>query len=511
MRKAKSKSAQDVLDRLNAFLNAAEPEPVYWLTRLWEDQQQAVTYKELREAIERGYMDEKTLLAWQADYTRFVNDKLRPLWTGAMNAGTARLMAEHPDFFFDPMDAGVRSWMAVHGSEWVTLIGAEQRKAINAMIGHAAAGAWSVDELARAIRPTVGLNAPQAAANLRFYENVKASLLKNNPHMREATAAKQARDAAGKYAARQHRARGYTIATTELAFAYNKGCDEGVKQAIRQGYMGRTVRVWSTAGDGGVCPVCEGLDGMEAGMEEEFDFPGKFLYSGHRETPPAHPRCRCAVEYREIEPPAWQTAGGTGAASGPLQRERGGGILPSEPVLGKQGDTDGYTVITKVEAFDFGDPQAAARKLEEFAAAYRTAGTEHALVLSPQNLAFELKGVPVSVNTRLVGKDGIRGGIVIHNHPPGEDGFAGAFSRDDFRELFWGEPAESWLVAGAHTYRMRYSGPPITPAEAVERYKQAFRAVLQKAWETQIPIEAEQLEIMQWLKEHMEGVDFDEL
>ena len=49
----KSQGAQDVLDRLNAFLNAAEPEPVYWLTRLWNDQQQAVTYKELREAIEQ--------------------------------------------------------------------------------------------------------------------------------------------------------------------------------------------------------------------------------------------------------------------------------------------------------------------------------------------------------------------------------------------------------------------------------------------------------------------------
>ena len=49
----KSQGAQDVLDRLNAFLNAAEPEPVYWLTRLWNDQQQAVTYKELREAIQQ--------------------------------------------------------------------------------------------------------------------------------------------------------------------------------------------------------------------------------------------------------------------------------------------------------------------------------------------------------------------------------------------------------------------------------------------------------------------------
>lgn len=34
VRKSTSQAAQDALDQLNAFLNAAEPEPVYWLTRL---------------------------------------------------------------------------------------------------------------------------------------------------------------------------------------------------------------------------------------------------------------------------------------------------------------------------------------------------------------------------------------------------------------------------------------------------------------------------------------------
>lgn len=35
VRKSTSQAAQDALDQLNAFLNAAEPELVYWLTRLW--------------------------------------------------------------------------------------------------------------------------------------------------------------------------------------------------------------------------------------------------------------------------------------------------------------------------------------------------------------------------------------------------------------------------------------------------------------------------------------------
>lgn len=121
--------------------------------------------------------------------------------------------------------------------------------------------------------------------------------------MKEATAAKAARDAAAKYAAKQHRQRAYTIATTELAYAYNKGADDGIIQAQQQGFIGKVKRVWSTAYDDGVCEICSALEGQEIDMDGEFDFKGKSLYAGQKKTPPAHPRCRCAVEYREVEPP----------------------------------------------------------------------------------------------------------------------------------------------------------------------------------------------------------------
>lgn len=299
----KSQGAQDVLDRLNAFLNAAEPEPVYWLTRLWNDQQQAVTYKELREAIQQGYIDEKTLAAWQADYANFVNEHLKGIWQDAAKAANAALEAQHPDFFYDPMGEGIQNWTATHGAEWVTNISDDQREAITSMIDRATTGAWTGDELARAIRPLIGLTKPQALANLNYYEHLKATLLANNPTMKEATAAKAARDAAAKYAAKQHRQRAYTIATTELAYAYNKGADDGIIQAQQQGFIGKVKRVWSTAYDDGVCEICSALEGQEIDMDGEFDFKGKSLYAGQKKTPPAHPRCRCAVEYREVEPP----------------------------------------------------------------------------------------------------------------------------------------------------------------------------------------------------------------
>ena len=296
-------AGEDALRRLRSFLDAKEPEIVRLLARLWGDQQQAITYQELRTAILNGYIDEQTAQDWMNDYSHFVNEKLRPQWEDAMRAANARLEAEHPGLFFNAHDPGVQEWLSTRGGELITVIGWEQRQAINAMVGRAYAGEWTVDELARAIRPTIGLNRPQAAANLNYYERTKATLLQNNPSMREATAEKRAREAAVKYAEKQHRYRAFMIARTEMAFAYNRGMDEGIKQAIAKGYMGACVRVWVTAADERMCPVCGELEGVEIGMEGQYDFSrvNSRLPSGP--TPPAHPNCRCAVDYREIAPP----------------------------------------------------------------------------------------------------------------------------------------------------------------------------------------------------------------
>ncbi len=302
----KNKKAEKVLNKLNDFINATEPEATFFLTRMWKDQQQAVTYKELREAILRGEIDNKTFQAWQDDYANFVNEKLKPIWRDAMETANEELAALHPDFFFDPMHKGVLKWTNEYGAKWVSSVAQEQKDAMKGMIAHSYSGAWTVDELSRAIRPLVGLNKIQANANLNYYQHVKESLLENNPTMRVKTAEGRAKEAAQKYAARQHRQRAYTIATTEMAFAYNKGAHEGVRQAQEQNLMGKTMKIWSTAEDERVCEICGGLEGTEIGMDDDFDFKGYTLYNGQKETPPAHPRCRCAIIYEEVESPKYK-------------------------------------------------------------------------------------------------------------------------------------------------------------------------------------------------------------
>lgn len=304
IRKArKSDKAKNVLDRLNEYLNTGSSEPVQWLTRFWNDQQRAITYKELREAIIAGQISEETLREWQIAYSKLVEEKMKPLWQDAMIAANLKTVPMQGGFYFDPTSKGVKDWIETHGGEWITVIQEEQQQAIAAMLGKAYFGDWTVDELARVIRPTIGLTRLQAEANLNYYKHVKESLLKDNPTMQEATAEKRAREAALKYATKQHMQRAYTIATTEMAFAYNKGADEGIKQAQAKGYIGKVKRVWSTADDELVCEVCGGLDGTAIDMEEDFDFKGRELYGGQKQTPPAHPRCRCACAYEEVEPP----------------------------------------------------------------------------------------------------------------------------------------------------------------------------------------------------------------
>ena len=69
------------------------------------------------------------------------------------------------------------------------------------------------------------------------------------------------------------------------------------------------IRDRSTAYDDGVCDICNGLEGQTIGIDGNFNFKlNKLLFGGQRLTPPAHPQCRCAVEYREISPPVIQPA-----------------------------------------------------------------------------------------------------------------------------------------------------------------------------------------------------------
>ena len=288
-----------VLRKLRAFLDAAEPQLVYFLVRTWNLQSRAITYKELREAILRGEISADYLEQWYQDYSHFVIDRLQPAWQKAIVAAAAETAAKFPGWHFNPAGDGIRNWTEWKAAEFVTNVTTTQIAGLRALVQRAAVSEdMNVDQLARAIRPMVGLTRQQSMANLRYHEN----LIKNG------VSKKKALDLSARYAARQHRYRGYNIARTELAFAYNQGSYEAIKQAQAAGYLGEIVKVWCTAADerSKACRICRGLERTRVAMDDDFDFETKLDPLDNpaiRKTPPAHPSCRCAVKYVEVGPP----------------------------------------------------------------------------------------------------------------------------------------------------------------------------------------------------------------
>lgn len=292
----KSAAGNAALRKLRAFLDSSEPELVQLLVNLWNTQGRAITFKELREAILAGDISQDYLEEWRQDYARFVVENLRPTWEKAMEAAIEDLHLKYPQWYFDPMADGVREWVETRGAEFVTSISENQMLGLRTVIQRAAGmNAMNVDQLARAIRPMTGLYWQQSVANLSYFRKLIESGLREQ----------KALDLSLRYSARQIRYRGMLIARTELAFAYNRGYLEGIRQAQAAGYMGQAVKIWLTAEDERTCLYCGSLNGKTIPMDEEFPFETKLARNNPeiRLTPPAHPNCRCSYMVKEIAPP----------------------------------------------------------------------------------------------------------------------------------------------------------------------------------------------------------------
>lgn len=295
----KDAAANLVLQKLRSYLNSAEPEMVYFLVNTWNAQGKAITYKEIREALLKGDIDQAYIEQWQQDYSKFVKEHLEPAWEAAMEAATADMAKKYPDWNFDPYAEGVRNWTQNRAAEFVTSSSQTQIDGLRAVIKKATVlEDMNVDQLSRAIRPMVGLTYQQTIANYNYYNKLLANGLSE----------KKALDLSIRYSARQHRYRAYNIARTELAFAYNQGSYQGIKQAQAAGYMGEVKKVWCTADDERTCEICGALEGKEVAMDDEFGF-NTSLSVAHTPTikmvPPAHPSCRCTTLFIETEAPQW--------------------------------------------------------------------------------------------------------------------------------------------------------------------------------------------------------------
>ena len=277
-------SKQTTLDKLNSFIDAQSPKLATFLHKQINTQQNAVTYAELREAIFQGQFPPSYLAQWQQDYSKFIVDHYAPLVETAVKQAATDLFAEYGGALLDPQLGFVDDFIKNHGGQLIREVTETQYKAINSLVRQATmTDTMTVDQLARAIRPCVGLTQRQAQYVKNYHDNLIA----------QGYSPEEARKKQANYAAKVHRQRADTIAQTEMAYAYNAAADSVVRQSIKDGHFAPTVQKrWLTALDERVCNQCGTIDGETVDLDAPFSIGVKL--------PPAHPRCRCTVSYENI-------------------------------------------------------------------------------------------------------------------------------------------------------------------------------------------------------------------
>lgn len=460
VKKAKAGNSQEVLDRLEEFLNSAEVtgEPVEVLCGFWEDQQNAISYQELRKAVQDGGISWETLQLWVQDYSILVSTKLSKMWSDAVKAGPSGqpVLDGLKGFSADTHTPGILKWIDDRGAAFVTACTEEQKNAISSLLTKKMRDGHTVDELARMIRPCIGLTEGDAKAVARHYDSIVATLKKEHPRMKPESIRKKALDAAQKNAERKHRARAMTIARTECAFAYNKGADEAVRQAQDWGYLGRMKKRWSTSGDDRVCSTCNALEGMEVDMDAEFKFPGKILFPGHHLLPPAHPRCACAIEYIEEEP---------------------AGMFYGRQKLGTGDNRNlpGMEEETTMENLGKIEPGKTEEALEHYGNLFRNDTVENAVVIDKAGNVYHAAGDASSVG--ISGID-LAGASLTHNHP--ESNGIVSFGEGDFQ--FMKENPDIAVMQAVNKY-FTYSAVPLEKIKEIS-YNEIYREALIRKLET---------------------------
>lgn len=275
------------LTRLEQFLETSTPRIVNVLQRVWKDQQQAITYRELREAIEAGEIAESYLDEWRQQYSRLVTSDLAPSWEEATQQAYTWAQSKYGLTATDDMLPMLDDYLSTRTAEFVTNVSGEQIDAIRAMVRRTAMSTDITNaELARMIRPTIGLTVRDSNAVANYYEKLRAA----------GYGPKAARERQATYAARLHRKRAETIADYEMSRAYNSASDMYVREAQNQGLLGKMRKRWITEGTERVCDACRALNGKVVDMDDSFDVPGHMFNS---DFPPIHPHCHCDVLYEE--------------------------------------------------------------------------------------------------------------------------------------------------------------------------------------------------------------------
>ena len=195
---------------------------------------------------------------------------------------------------FDVIDNVSIKYAQTQGSKLITAITEAQRETVRTMVAEGLKGDWTVDQLGRKIRGTVGLHPAWAQAVVRFEDRQYNALIAEGKS--ESVAAATAARRAEIKRKRLLKARGLNIARTEVQTASNLGKFASWDHAISKGFASRQSTKEFSPGPG-ACEICSPISGEVVPWDQPFSN-GKMM-------PPFHPSCRCTAN---LLPPDYNDA-----------------------------------------------------------------------------------------------------------------------------------------------------------------------------------------------------------
>lgn len=183
---------------------------------------------------------------------------------------------------FDLTNPEAVAWADAMSGRLVTNVTDDTVAAIRDLTARALRGNLNPGEAARQIRPLVGLTVRDA----RAVDNLRASLLDAGTKDAKITAVTD------RYAARLLRARGESIARTEIIDASSAGQQQLWQQAVDQGLIDTQTTQQKWVCSAGACAaICLPMNGQTVPLD------GLFTTGDGRQIPrpTAHSRCRCGI------------------------------------------------------------------------------------------------------------------------------------------------------------------------------------------------------------------------
>ncbi len=177
----------------------------------------------------------------------------------------------------------IGQWARENGGRRITMITDDTRKQIMEIVRDGLDEGRNPKDMAKFIRPLIGLNAPQQRAIMNLIatmQNEGVSQARINQMIERMTNKKL-------------KERAELIARTEAITATAVGTEAAWRQSQSQGLLPTTgiQKRWIAAiGSSRTCPLCISLHGQEVPVGQPFSRRGV-----EYDNPPAHPGCRCSM------------------------------------------------------------------------------------------------------------------------------------------------------------------------------------------------------------------------